>query len=91
MNICEACEQFKKRTKEWNYSNGAIDPLPYLDNLIKPHKHLMFEGKKPDGAGVHVFVLHCIKCNQWWELFTWPLVGQLEVKPYLTEYHSTLK
>ena len=79
MNICEACEQFKKRTKEWNHCNGAIDPLPYLDNLIKPHKHLMFEGRKADGAGTRVLVLHCLKCEQWWKLSAWPVSGCLEV------------
>ena len=89
MNICEACEQFKKRTKEWNYCNGAIDPLPYLDNLIKPHKHLVFEGRKADGAGTRVFVLHCLKCEQWWKLSAWPVSGSLEVLPYLPKDHSS--
>jgi hypothetical protein len=91
VNICEACEQFKKRIKEWNYCNGAIDPLPYLDNLIKPHKHLMSEGSKPDGAGTHVLVLHCLKCDQWWKLSAWPVSGCLEVLPYLPKDHSSLK
>jgi hypothetical protein len=91
VNICEACEQFKKRTKEWNYCNGAIDPLPYLDNLIKPHKHLMFEGRKADGAGTRVLVLHCLKCEQWWKLSAWPVSGCLEVLPYLPKDHSSLK
>ncbi|HSQ83871.1 MAG TPA: PilZ domain-containing protein [Desulfobacterales bacterium] len=89
MNICEACEQFKKRTKEWNYCNGAIDPLPYLDNLIKPHKHLVFEGRKADGAGTRVLVLHCLKCDQWWKLSAWPVSGSLEVLPYLPKDHSS--
>ena len=89
MNICEACEQFKKRTKEWNYSNGAIDPLPYLDNLIKPHKHLVFEGRKADGAGTRVLVLHCLKCEQWWKLSAWPVSGSLEVLPYLPKENSS--
>jgi hypothetical protein len=89
VNICEACEQFKKRTKEWNYSNGAIDPLPYLDNLIKPHKHLVFEGRKADGAGTRVLVLHCLKCEQWWKLSAWPVSGSLEVLPYLPKENSS--
>lgn len=83
MNICEACEQFKNRIKEWNYWSGAIDPLPYIDNVIKPHKHLMFEGRRADGAGAHVHVLHCLKCDQWWELSAWPVFGCLEVLPHL--------
>ena len=88
MNICEACGQFKKRIKEWNYCNGAIDPLPCLDNLIKPHKHLVFEGRKADGAGTRVLVLHCLKCEQWWKLSAWPVSGSLEVLPYLPKDHS---
>jgi len=91
MNICEPCEQFKKRIKEWNYCNGAIDPLPCLDNLIKPHKHLVFEGRKTDGAGTHVLVLQCLKCDQWWKLSAWPVSGSLEVLPYLPKDHSSLK
>jgi hypothetical protein len=89
VNICEACEQFKKRTKEWNYCNGAIDPLPHLDNLIKPHKHLVFEGRKADGAGTRVLVLHCLKCEQWWKLSAWPVSGSLEVLPYLPKENSS--
>ena len=83
MNICEACEQFKKRIKEWNYRSGAIDPLPYIDNVIKPHKHLIFEGRRPDGAGAYVHVLRCLKCDQWWELSAWPVIGCLEALPHL--------
>jgi hypothetical protein len=90
MNMCEACEQFKNRIKEWNYRNGTIDPMPYIDDVIKPHKHLMFEGRKPDGTGVHVFVLHCLKCDQLWDLSAWPVFGCLEVSPHLTKDHSLL-
>jgi len=90
MNNCEPCEQFKNRIKEWNYWSGAIDPLPYIDNVIKPHKHLMFEGRRADGAGAHVHVLHCLKCDQWWELSAWPVFGSLEVLPHLPKDHSSL-
>ena len=90
MNICEACEQFRKRVKEWNYRSGAINPLPYLDDMIKFHKHLIVEGQRSDGAGGHMLLLQCLKCDQWWELFTFSAVGQLDVKPYVPEYHPTL-
>jgi hypothetical protein len=90
VNICEDCEQFRTRVKEWNYYSGAINPLPYIDDMIKPHKHLIVEGQRSDGSGGHLFLLQCLKCDQWWELFTWPAVGQLDVKPYVPEYHPTL-
>jgi len=90
VNICEACEQFKTRVKEWNYWSGAIDPLLYIDDMVKPHKHLIFEGRRSDEAGGYVLVFQCLKGNRWWELFAWPAVGQLDVKPYVLEYHSTL-
>jgi len=90
VNICEACGQFESRVKQWNYTNGATDPLPYIDEIIKPHKHLNFEGRRSDGAGWTSFIFKCCKCEQWWKLFTWPAVGQLDVKPYLPRYHSTL-
>jgi hypothetical protein len=89
MNICEACEQFKKRIKEWNYCNGAVDPLPYIDNVIRPHKHLMFEGRRPDGTGTHVFELRCLKCNQCWGLSAWPIFGSLEIFPHSPKHHSS--
>ena len=69
MNICEPCEQFKTRVKEWNYCSGAIDPLPYIDDVIKPHKHLMFEGRRSDGAGGHVHLIAVPKVR--------PVVGTL--------------
>jgi len=50
LKICEACEQFKKRVTEWNYWSGAIETLPYIDDMIKPHKHLIFKGRRSDGA-----------------------------------------
>jgi hypothetical protein len=90
VNICEACEQFKNRIKEWNYWSSAVDPLPYIDNVIRPHKHLMFEERRPDGTGTHVFVLHCLMCDRWWELSAWPVFGCLEVSPHLPKDHSSL-
>ena len=90
VSICKPCEQFKNRIKEWNYWSGAVDPLPYIDNVIKPHKHLMFEGKRPDGTGTHVLVLHCLKCDMWWKLSAWPVFGCLEVLPFLPKDYSSL-
>lgn len=90
MNFCKPCKQFQERIKEWNYCSGAIDPLPYIDDMIKPHKHLIFEGRRSDGAGVHVLVFQCLKCDRWWKLSAWPVFGCLEVLPYLLERHSSL-
>jgi len=89
MKICEACEHFKKRVKEWNYSSGAIDILPYLDDMTKPHKHLIFEGRRSDGAGGNVLVFQCLRCNRWWKLSAWPVFGCLDVLPYLMQYQSS--
>jgi hypothetical protein len=50
MKIRQAYEQFEKRVKEWNYTHGSIDPLPYIDDMIKPHKHLISEGRRSNGA-----------------------------------------
>jgi hypothetical protein len=57
MKICEACEQFERRVKEWNYTHGVTDPLPYIDEMIKPHKHLIFEGRSIDGAGAFFSII----------------------------------
>ena len=83
MKICEACEQFERRIKEWNYTNGAINPLSYIDDMVKPHKHLIFEGRKSDGAGGYVLLFQCLKCDQWWKVSAWPVVGHLDVWPHL--------
>ena len=64
-----------------------MDPLQYLDDMIRSHKQLIFEKRSVDGAGQSSFIFRCRKCEQWWELFTWSAVGQLDVKPYLPEYH----
>lgn len=90
MKICEACEQFKKRVKEWNYWSGAIDPLPYIDDMIRPHKHLIFEGRRSDGAAGYVLVFQCLKCAWWWKLSAWPVFGCLDVLPHLPKRHSSL-
>jgi hypothetical protein len=89
MKICEACEHFKKRVKEWNYSSGAIDPLPYLEYMTKPHKNLIFEGRRSDGAGGYVLVFQCLNCDRWWKLSAWPVFGCLDVLPYLMQYQSS--
>ena len=89
MKICQACEQFKNRVKEWNYSSGAIDPLPYIDDMTKAHKHLIFEGQRADSAGGNVFVFQCLKCDRWWKLSAWPVFGCLDVLPYLMQYQSS--
>lgn len=89
VKICEACDHFKKRVKEWNYSSGAIDPLPYIDNMTKPHKHLIFEGRRADGEGGYVLVFQCLKCDRWWKLSAWPVFGCLDVLPYLMQYQSS--
>ncbi|MBW2538290.1 MAG: hypothetical protein JRE27_01625 [Deltaproteobacteria bacterium] len=75
MKICQACEKFEKRVKKWNYIHGAIDPLPYIDDMIKPHKHLIFEGKRYDGAGGSLLSFQCLKCDQWWKLYAWRKTG----------------
>ena len=89
MNICEACEQFGSRVKQWNYTHGATDPLPYIDEMIKPHKHLTLEGRARDGAGGLELSFHCKKCDHWWKLSAWAAVGQLDVWPHLPRHHSS--
>ena len=85
MNICEACEQFGSRVKQWNYTHGATDPLPYIDEMIKLHKHLILEDRGRDGAGGSELLFHCLKCDKWWILYAWAAVGQLDVWPCLPE------
>jgi len=89
VKICQDCEQFEKRVKKWNYTNGAVDPLPHIDDMIKPHKYLIFEGRRSDGAGGSVLLFQCLKCDQWWKLSAWPVVGHLDVGPYLIQHHSS--
>jgi hypothetical protein len=87
VETCEACEQFKNRVKEWNYWCCAIDPLPYINDMIKPHKHLIFEGRRSDGAGDYVLVFHCLNCAWWWKLSAKPAFGCLNALPYLPKSH----
>ena len=89
VKICESCDQFEKRVKEWNYWSGAIDPLPYIDDMIKPHKHLIFEGRRSDGSAGNVLVFQCLKCAWWWKLSDWPVFGCLDVLPYLPKRNSS--
>ncbi len=72
----------------WNYTHGAIDPLPYIDEMIKPHKYLILEGIEQDGAGGSEFLFHCLRCDKWWILYAWTAVGQLDVWPHFPKYHS---
>jgi len=90
VKICQDCHQFKNRAKKWNYTHGAMDPLPYIDDIIIPHKHLFFKRRRVDGAGWTSFIFRCLKCEQWWELFIWSAIGQLDIKPHSPEYHLTL-
>jgi len=89
MDICEPCEQFKGRIKQWNYTHGFTDPLPYMAEMIKNHKHLFFEERRMDGVDCSTSLLRCLKCNQLWELFTWEAVGQLELKPHFPKHHPS--
>jgi len=88
MGICQACEEFEKRVKKWNFTHGAVDPLPYIDDMIKPHKHLIFEGRRVDGAGGFLLSFQCLKCDQWWRVSAWSAVGHLDVCPLFMQ-HST--
>ena len=90
MKNCKDCQQLKNRTTNWNYTHGAMDPLPYLDDMIRPHKQLIFEKRSVDGAGRSSFIFRCHKCEQWWELLAWSAVGQLDIKPYIPEFHLSL-
>jgi len=88
MEICQACEEFEKRVRKWNYTHGAVDPLPYIEDMIKPHKHLIFEGRRVDGSGAFLFSFQCLKCDQWWRVSAWSAVGHLDVWPLFVQ-HST--
>jgi hypothetical protein len=90
MKNCKACEQFKNRVTEWNYWSCAIDPLPYIDDMIKPHKHLVFEERRSDGAGGSELVFHCLNCTWWWKLSAGPVFGCLDVLPHLPTRHSSV-
>jgi len=88
MEICQECEEFEKRVRKWNCTHGAVDPLPYIEDMIKPHKHLIFEGRRIDGAGAFLLSFQCLKCDQWWRVSAWSAVGHLDVCPLFMQ-HST--
>ena len=91
MKICQDCLQFKNRATNWNNTHGVTtDPVPYISEIVKGHKHLIFEERRVDGAGWIGGVFRCGKCKQWWELLSWPAMGQLDVRSYTPEYHSPL-
>ena len=79
MTICQDCEQFKIRIKKWNYTNGTVDPLPHLDEIIKPHRHLIFEGSKQEGTGCSVLTFQCLGCDHWWKVSSWGWIGVLDI------------
>jgi hypothetical protein len=88
MGICQECEEFEKRVKKWNFTHGAVDPLPYIEDMIKPHKYLIFEGRRVDGEGAFLQSFQCLKCDQWWRVSAWSAVGHLDVCPLFMQ-HST--
>ena len=81
MTICKECEQFEKRVKEWNGTHGFIDPLPYIDEMVRSHKHLIFESRTQDGAGGYLLSFQCLRCDRWWKVSAWPLIGTLNIWP----------
>jgi len=89
MIVCQECEQFEKRVKEWNRTYGTIDPLPFIDSIIEPHRHLVFEGRTHDGAGISVFSFQCLTCDQWWKVSAWGAIGTLDLRPQSPIYQSS--
>jgi hypothetical protein len=81
MTICQKCEQFKRRVKDWNHSYGVVDPLPFINEITEPHGCLVFEGFEIDGAGRSLISYQCSCCHQWWEVSAWKAVGTLEIWP----------
>jgi hypothetical protein len=81
MTICQKCEQFGRRVKEWNCTHGVINPLPYIYGIIEPHRDLVFEGFEHDGAGCSVLTFRCLCCDQLWTVSAWRAVGSLEIWP----------
>ena len=88
MPACQECEQFEKRVKEWSRTNGTIDPLPFIDSLIEPHRHLVFEGRRRDGAGCSVLSFQCLSSDNWWKVSAWGAVGTLDLQPQPPTYQS---
>jgi hypothetical protein len=89
MTICQECEQFEKRVKKWNGTHGVIDPLPYLNDMVKPHKHLIFEWSRQDGAGGYLLSFQCLRCDRWWKVSAWGLVGTLNIWPQPPMCHAS--
>jgi hypothetical protein len=56
--------------------------------MIKPHKNLIFEGRRSNGVAEHVLVFQCLKCAWRWKLSAWPVFGCLNALPYLPKSHS---
>jgi len=88
MTVCQECEQFERRVKEWNRTYGAIDPLLFIDDIIEPHRHLVFEGCRQDGTGCSVLSFQCLSCDQWWKVSAWGLLGTLDIRPQSLTHHS---
>ncbi|HAY38655.1 MAG TPA: hypothetical protein DCY53_04510 [Desulfobacteraceae bacterium] len=87
--ICQECEQFESRVKEWNRTYGAINPLPFIDGIIKPHRNLVFEGSTQDGAGISILSFQCLTCDQWWKVSAWGAIGTLDLMPQSPIYPSS--
>jgi hypothetical protein len=88
MTICQKCEEFEKRVKKWNRTYGAIDPLPFIDGIIEPHRNLVFEGCRQDGTGCSVLSFQCLGCDQWWKVLSWGAFGTLDLRPQSPIYQS---
>jgi hypothetical protein len=86
MDICEPCKQFESLANQWNISHGFTDPLPYIGEMIKKHKHLFFEERRMDVVDCSTFLLRCLICNQFWKLLTWEAVGQLELRAHFPKH-----
>ena len=86
MNICKPCEKFESGIKQWKYTHGFADPLPYIGEMIKSHEHLLFEERRIDGVGSSKLLYRCLKCGQSWELISWEAVGQLDIQPHFPKH-----
>ena len=91
MNICEPCKQLEILADQWNSTHGFTDPLPYIGEMIKNHKHLFFEERRIDAVDCSSFLLRCLICNQFWKLLTWEAVGQLELRHHFPKHHPSTK
>jgi len=90
LNICEPCEQFESHVRQWNNAHGATsDPLLYIGEIIKSHKHLSFEERGIDGFECSTLLLRCLKCNQFWKLLSWEAVGQIDIRPHFPKHYPS--